>query len=198
MTGLGQNKKIIEFGLKGNVGEVANPIKTQKGYGVYQIVEKISEGYKNYDSVKVTLIKPKVDFKNKMNILMAEAKDIRSKIQGGNLSSIEQIKPGMQVQKADSVLQQNLPSQIGQDFVFGTIVFNMKNGDLSEPIFGTKGVYIVKMNNITPFNEQDFREKVKTIRHNLFMERQQRAVQDWLSGLQSKADITDNRDIFYN
>ncbi|KAA0210319.1 hypothetical protein FBQ84_04765 [Ignavibacteria bacterium CHB1] len=198
VPGLGQNKKIIEFGLKGNVGEVANPIKTQKGYGVYQIVEKISEGYKNYDSVKVTLIKPKVDFKNKMNILMAEAKDIRSKIQGGNLSSIEQIKPGMQVQKADSVLQQNLPSQIGQDFVFGTIVFNMKNGDLSEPIFGTKGVYIVKMNNITPFNEQDFREKVKTIRHNLFMERQQRAVQDWLSGLQSKADITDNRDIFYN
>ena len=198
IPGLGQNRRVLDFAFNGKVGDVIEPVRTQTGFGVYQIFEKISEGYRNYDSVKVTMVKPKVEFNNKMNILIAEANDLKSKIQDGNFASIEQLRPGTEILTADSISGVKPPPQVGQDFVFNYIVFSMSNGEISEPIRGSRGVYLVKVINITPFDENDFRMKSNEIRRNLLTEKQQRVVQDWINGLQNRADIIDNRDIFIN
>lgn len=198
IPGLGQNKRVLDFAFNGKVGDVIEPVRTQNGFAVYQIFEKIKEGYRDYDSVKVTIIKPKVEFNNKMNILIAEANELKSKIQDGNFASIEQLRPGTEIQVADSISGIKPPPTVGQDFVFNYIVFGMQNGEISDPIRGSRGVYMVKMKNITPFNEEDFKSKAEEIRKNLLMEKQQRVVQDWINGLQNRADIIDNRDIFIN
>lgn len=198
IPGLGQNKRVLDFAFNGKVGDVIEPVRTQTGFAVYQIFEKIREGYRDYDSVKVTMIKPKVEFNNKMNILIAEANELKSKIQNGNFAAIEELRPGTEIQTADSISGVKPPPSVGQDYVFNYVVFNMQSGEISDPIRGSRGVFLVKVINITPFNEEDFKSKAGDIRRNLLMEKQQRVVQDWISGLQNRAEIIDNRDIFIN
>ena len=54
------------------------------------------------------------------------------------------------------------------------------------------------MNTINSYNEQDYIAKQQDIRKQLMTQKQQQVVQDWMTNLQSKADIEDNRDRYLN
>ena len=72
----------------------------------------------------------------------------------------------------------------------------MNNSDISAPIKGTKGVYIVKMINITPYADADYAAKREGIFKQLLQNKQGSMFQDWLTTLKNNADIVDNRNLF--
>ena len=196
VPGAGQNKTLIKFGFENNVGKVERPIKVQGGYAVYQITTKIKEGYKNFDSVKVSMIKPKVINEKKFEKMIIIANDVKGKIQNGDLNSLTGIFPQYKVEKADSVSVSKPNANIGQDYVVMNTIFSMKPGEISAPIKGQKGYYIVKMKEITAFDQNDYNAKSQDIRKQLLTGKQQSIYQDWMTNLQNKANIEDNRDMY--
>ncbi|MBL7127600.1 MAG: SurA N-terminal domain-containing protein [Ignavibacteria bacterium] len=197
IPGAGQNKSLISFGFESDIYEMDGPFRIQGGYGVYQLVEKIPEGYKNFDSIKTTLIQPKVVMEKKFALLKQVADDLMGKIQNSDLNSLTTLDPNYIVETADSVSVSKPYAKIGMDYAFNNVVFNMTPGELSNPIKGNNGYYIVKLKSITPFNQQDYMSKGAEIRNQLMQTKQQAVIQEWLANLQNKADIIDNRDRFF-
>jgi len=198
VPGAGQNNNIINFGLSNSTGKLFGPVKVQSGYGVYMITDKISEGYKNFDSIKISQIKPKLQQKKKFEALVTIANDIKNKIQNGDLASLKTQYPQYTYDAADSVSISKPDQKLGMDYNVYNTVLSMKQGEISAPIKGTRGYYIVKLNTITQFNEQDYLVKQMDIRKQMLQTKQQSIVQDWLTNLQNASDIVDNRDRYLN
>ncbi|CAN5582018.1 peptidylprolyl isomerase [soil metagenome] len=197
VPGAGQNKSLIKFGLSNKVDKIDEPIKVQGGYGVYKIIGKVSEGYKNFDSIKTTLIKPKVVNEKKFAVLKKMAEDVKSKI-GGDLMNAKNFGT-YTAETADSVSMSKPNQKIGQELALYQYILNdMKEGEISPPVKGARGYYLIKLNSITPFNNDDYLKEADQIRTTLLNQKKQSVVQDWLNKIQNDADITDNRDKFYN
>ncbi len=194
VPGAGQNKNIIDFGLSHKKSKLYGPAKIQGGYGVYMITDKITEGTKNFDSIKVALIKPKVAQNKKFTYLQNIANDIRSKVSGGNLLSLQALFPQYTFGIADSVSMSKPDGKLGQDYPLYNAVFSMKAGDVSGVIKGTRGFYIATLNWITPFDQNDYVVKQADIRKQLLANKKQQAVQEWMTNLTNNAKIEDNRD----
>ena len=185
----------MNFVFKKGEGKIHEPVKIQGGYGIYQIVQKISEGYKDFDSIKTTIIKPRVIQEKKFERLMMVANDLKTKISNGDISSLKSLAPQYIYDVADSVSMSKPAPGIGMDFPLYYKMFSMNSGEISNPIRGQRGVYIVKVESITPFNQQDYMVKRETIRKSLLSQKQQSFFQEWLAAIQEKADIIDNRDL---
>ncbi len=198
VPGAGQNQNIIKFGLENSIDKIFGPVKVQGGYGVYQINQKIPEGYKNFDSIKNTMIKPKLQQKKKFEIILNTANEIRSKIQNNDLNSLKASFPQYTVETADTVSVSKPDQKIGLDYKLYNAIFKMNAGEISQPIKGDRGYYIIKVNWITPFDENDYLAKQADLRKQLLMTKQQNAVQEWMQNLQNNAEIIDNRDRLLN
>ena len=197
IPGAGQNKSLIDFGFEGDIYEMDGPFRIQGGYAVYQLIDKIPEGYRNFDSVKTTQIQPKVVMEKKFAILKNVTDALMGKIRNGDLNTLTEIYPNYVIETADSVSVSKPYAKIGTDYAFNNVVFNMTPGELSKPIKGNNGYYIVKLKSITPFNQQDYMSRGAEIRNQLMQTKQQAVIQEWLTNLKNKADIVDNRERFF-
>jgi len=198
IPGAGQNQSIVKFGLDNSVDKIFGPVKIQGGYAVYQVMQKISEGYKNFDSIKVTMIKPKLQMKKRFEVMLQTANELKGKIQGADLNTVTAAFPQYKVEKADTISVSKPDAKMGIDYKVFNEIFKLKPGDISAPIKGDRGYYIVKINWVTPFNEQEYLARQADIRKQMIMTKQQSAVQEWMQNLQNSADIEDNRDRLLN
>lgn len=198
VPGAGQNANIIKFGLENSIDKVFGPVKVQGGYGVYQVNQKIAEGYKNFDSIKTVMIKPRIQQKKKFEIMLNTANLLKEKIQNNDLNSLKSSYPQYVVENADSVTVSKPDQKLGLDYKLLNAVFKMNAGEVSTPIKGDRGYFIVKVNWITPYNEADYLAKQGEIRKQLLMSKQQNMIQEWMQNLQNNADIEDNRDRLLN
>lgn len=196
IPGAGQNKAVENFAFTSKVNKVMEPVKVQGGFAIYKIIEKIPEGYKNFDSVKTTMIKPIVVLEKKMAQLMIVAAEMKSKIANGDLLGLKNSYGQYFYETADSVSVSKPNQKISTDFSLNNVIFSMNNGDISNPVKGSKGVYIVKMLNITPFVENEYLAKRESIFKQLLQSKQGNVFQDWLNNLKNQAKIVDNRELF--
>lgn len=178
----------------GKVNFVAEPFRSGQSMNIYQVIEKKAEGFQNFDSIKVTVIKPLVEKEKKYAVLMSQANDLVTKITNGDVLSLKDIAPQYMYETVDSFFVSRPSPNIGQDYALSNKVFSMKPGELSKPIKGTKGVYIVKLNSISDFNEQDYLAKAPDIKKEILSTRRQAVVGEWLQKMQEEAVIVDNRD----
>lgn len=88
-------------------------------------------------------------------------------------------------------------ASIGTDYALSYAVMKMKPGEISKPIKGIKGYYIVKLNSITEFSKQDYVLRNKEIRKTLLTAKKQMLVSSWFAKMQNEAVIVDNRDKYY-
>ncbi len=198
IPGAGQNKKLMKLALDSRPKKVFEPVKIQGGYGVYELIEKTPAGYRNFDSIKTTMVKPKVVEQKKFAVLKQMATDLRAKIQNNDIKSLSTLTPPSVVETADSVSVSKPAPKIGQDFAVSDAIFTLKQGEISQPVKGSKGYYLIQLNNVTPFNNDDYLKAYNEIRNGLLAQKKQSVVQEWLQKMQNEADIVDNRDRFFN
>lgn len=198
IPGAGQNKKLMKLALDSRPKKVFEPVKIQGGYGVYELIEKTPAGYRNFDSIKTTMVKPKVVEQKKFAVLKQMATDLRAKIQNNDIKSLSTLTPPSVVETADSVSVSKPAPKIGQDFAVSDAIFSLKQGEISQPVKGSKGYYLIQLNNVTPFNNDDYLKAYNEIRNGLLAQKKQSVVQEWLQKMQNEADIIDNRDRFFN
>lgn len=191
------NRNLVKWAFDSKVGSIHTPVKVQGGYALFQIVEKLQEGYKNFDSIKVSVLKPKVVLEKKFAALKNTALDLKTKIQGNDLTTLLNQLPGLKVEKIDSMKTATPDPKMNNDMEIGYSLLQLSDGTISDPIRTQRGIYIINMINNPPLNQQDYIEKAPNIRKELMMQKQQMAVQEWLQNLQTKADIEDNRDMFF-
>ena len=195
---VGQDKNLVKLVFSSKVNTILDPVKVPNGYVVYKLTDKTAEGYQNFDSVKTTLIKPKVINEKKYQILNGIAADLSGKIVNGDIFSLKTIAPQYMYETADSFSVTKPNPAFGQDYALANAVFKLKPGEISKPVKGVKGVYIVKLNSVTEFKEADYEIKAVDLRKNMLNSKKAQIVSEWLTKMQSEADITDNRNKYLN
>ncbi|MCC4213512.1 peptidylprolyl isomerase [Leeuwenhoekiella parthenopeia] len=148
IPGQGSQREIIRWAFDEDrkTGDV-NRFNVDGGYLVVQVTKKTEKGLMSVDeaSPRVTPI-----LRNEKKAAM-----IREKISGNDLNAIASAN-GVSVQTSTGVNLKN-PTLAGagtEPKVVG-VAFGLEKGEVSKPIDGDKGVYVVKVTEITPARELD-------------------------------------------
>jgi parvulin-like peptidyl-prolyl isomerase len=197
ITGAGQNKTVVKFAFSESKGSISEPIKIQGGYAVYYLLDRIPKGYQNFEEIKQNTLLPLLKVEKKLDVLKQIAQDMKNKILGGDLNSLKQFDPGINVQKIDSFTVSKPSPTIGNDYDFTNELFKLQNGQISEPIRTKMGYYIVQMLSITPFDVNKFNAEKNGIRESMIATKKQAITSQWVSDLKERAKIVDNRDKFF-
>ncbi|MFD2563034.1 peptidylprolyl isomerase [Aquimarina rubra] len=187
IPGLGSQRSIVQWAFKEEtkVGDVKR-FDVTDGYAVVQLTAKASKGLQKVEdastSVKPILIKEK------------KAEMLKKKISGSTLEDIA--KNQSQTVKTATALNMKTPTISGagtEPKVVGA-AFALEAGEISEPIVGNNGVYVVEVTKKTPasgldtymsYSAQESKSQANAVNTRVF------------NALKEAAEIEDKRANFY-
>ncbi|MDT0686225.1 peptidylprolyl isomerase [Autumnicola psychrophila] len=187
LPGVGPQRGVIQWAFEEDVevGEVKR-FDTPNGYVVAQLTSKKDAGLMSAEEASSTVI-PILTKRKKAEI-------IKEKISGNTLVAIAE-NQNVIVQTANAVNLNNptLPGAGSEPEVVGT-AFGLETGNLSAPIAGDKGVYVVE---VTAKNEAPALNSYNAVAQQETMRRRQEASTRVFEALKKNAEIEDNRSNFY-
>jgi peptidyl-prolyl cis-trans isomerase D len=197
IPGVGLNESISKFSFSKDLGEVSEVYQIPGGYGVFKISEVKKEGVRPFDEVK-TMLQPRVLRKKKMALVKDAASSLRSQIgDNGDLATLSSFDPRVIVQLTGSFLPNAGIPNVGREGAFIGTALHSPVGKVSEPVEGNRGYYLIKVLNRTSFDTASFNMQKSILAAQILQERKQRIVGEWLEKIKEKADIEDNRDLFF-
>jgi parvulin-like peptidyl-prolyl isomerase len=197
IPGIGFSEEILRFAFDKKLGDVSEPLKTSAGYGVFKISEAKEEGISPLSEVRET-IRPKVLLKKKITKVGEDAKQIRSKLQPtDSLGVVSKFDLTLKVVETGDFTPSRWLPNLGRDDEFIGKALSLKAGEISEAFAGRRGYFIVKLLDRTDPDSTEYEAKKTAIRDRLLQEKRNRYLGEWMNALKEKADIVDNRDLFY-
>ena len=187
IPGLGSQRSIVRWAFDNDTDEGDfKSFTTKDGFVIVKLVNSNSAGFMSVESGSVTAI-PEIRKEKKAEI-------IKNRINSKDINDIADNEN--QAIKSAVALNMKNPTLSGaglEPLVIGT-AFGLGEGNISEPISGNKGVYIVQVTKITPATELNSYQATA----NRVGKAKENAVNSQLfNALKEAAEIEDNRAIFY-
>ncbi|MDQ1265095.1 MAG: PpiC protein, partial [Bacteroidota bacterium] len=190
---------ITDKAFESEVGTVFDP-QDLKNYGlvVIQVSDTREKGIKPLEDVKPEIIR-KLQIIKKLDMLKSKAQDIYQKISAqGKLESISSFYPQYFVKSAPELKDNGVVPGIGQDIVLTTTAYKIPIGQISKPVRGERGYYIMQVLNRTLPDVNTIRaamtDKIKEIQKIT----ESRLFNQWYSKMKEDADIQDLRSKFFS
>ncbi|MCX8056549.1 MAG: peptidylprolyl isomerase [Ignavibacteria bacterium] len=198
IPGIGMYKQLVKFAFDNKVGTVSEVFPTSQGYVVVKISEAIEEGVKSFDEVKEQ-IKQQVIREKKFEILKKKAEDARKKIpQGQGLDYLRTIDTTITVTQTGLFnYGQFIGGGVGRDYSFNFAAFKLKVGEVSQPVKGNRGYYLIELVSKQDFDKTQFDVQKNSIRNQIYQEKQNLVINNWVNELKKKAKIEDLRYKYY-
>ncbi|TKJ41683.1 hypothetical protein CEE37_03705 [candidate division LCP-89 bacterium B3_LCP] len=86
---------------------------------------------------------------------------------------------------------------VGRDLTFTSSALRLDVGELSQPVKGQKGYYLIQLTEKTEVDSSEFLEKREELRSQLLTSKQNQYYSEWLRVAQENADIEDFRYLYY-
>ncbi|WP_299678288.1 peptidylprolyl isomerase [uncultured Dokdonia sp.] len=187
LPGQGSQRSIVQWAFEEDAenGDVKR-FQVNDGYIVAQITRKVEKGVKRAEDVSASVL-PIIRKQKK-------AEQIKGKITGTTLDAIAQSQG--QTVKTSGALNMNSPNIAGagdEPKVVG-VAFGLKEGDVSEPIEGERGVYVIK---VTKKTEAPVLENYGTYAAQQTQKARNGVTTKVVAALKEAADIEDYRGVFY-
>ena len=152
IIGLNGGRELILWAINSGVGDISKVLRINDNYIVAQVTQKKTKGLKSVEDVrdeilaKVTNEKKAELIKKKLNSLNAQ--DLNAMKEGYG--------DGAFISTAENItFSSSSISGIGTDkYIIGRI-FGMEQGEISEPIAGDNGVYVIQVTGVTEAAELD-------------------------------------------
>jgi len=196
VPGIGVSKPLVDFAYDNDLNSISDPIKVNGGYVVAQISAVVSEGVKSFDQVKNN-IKPNVIREKQFEKAKQQAEFLKSKI-GSDLTKASTFDQKAVVnQTGDFLPNQSIPT-IGMDYNFSANALKIPVGQVSAPVKGQNGYYLIKVLSRTPFNKSLYESQRSALLNNILQQDKNTFFQEWLTKIKKDADIVDHRSQFFN
>jgi parvulin-like peptidyl-prolyl isomerase len=197
IPGIGQNDALTNFAFNNKLGSISEPLYIRNAVVVAKVSNIREDGIRPFDEVKNSVrpmalkqmklekIHPQVDvFYNSLN-------------PSSDLLSAGQSVPNIIAQSTSAFKPTDVPQGVGRDPVFIGTALALKPGEISKPVEGSRGYFIIKMVSKTEFDSTKYRMEEDGLRRQLLSEKNQRNINEWQLALREKADIIDHRDKFF-
>jgi len=197
IPGIGVNASVNKFAFTQKKGDVSNALPVTKGYGVFMISDLREAGVRPFEEVK-NAIEVRVKREKKMAKVKERAMAARKLLeQTDNLQKVTTTYPDVSVQHLAPTIVSGFIPGIGRDFGFVGGITALNVGQLSQPVEGSRGYYLIKLISKTAFDSTMYNAQKENLRNQLLSERRKKIVSEWLENLKKNSDIIDNRDLFY-
>ncbi len=195
IPGLGSNKRLIAFAFENSLNSVSEVHKLPNGYVVAKISEVISDGLEKFEDSQ-----PKIRQLLVIEKQYEKARELATEVMkkaGNDLNKVSQIDSRIQVATTGRFNSITSIPLIGKDNAFIYTSLDMKVGETSGPVRGLRGYFIIHLTDKTPFDSTAYQNQAGVLRNSLIQEKKTASLNAWLSEIKDKADIVDNRHLFY-
>jgi hypothetical protein len=157
----------------------------------------IKPGVKNFDEVKgqiqVLVLKEK-----KLEKALSMAKEIKTKIgDNGDPNIAKSVWASAKVDSTAEFTNTGTVPGIGREFAFSEYVFKGDLNKWSNPIKGTLGAFLIKVNYRTKFNQATYEVEKPILKKQLLQNKKNRYYSLWLQNLKKESDVVDERYLFF-
>jgi parvulin-like peptidyl-prolyl isomerase len=195
IPGLGASKRLINFAFENGLNSISEVHRLPTGYVVAKITEVIPEGVESFEDSK-TKVRQLLIVEKQYQKTHDLAVEVMKKA-GNDINKVNEIDPRIQVGTTGRFNATTSIPTIGKDNAFIQTALSMKEGETSEPFRGLRGNYVIHLTEKTDFDSTAYKNQSSVIRNNLIQEKQNTALNLWLTELKENADIEDNRYMFY-
>jgi peptidyl-prolyl cis-trans isomerase D len=197
VPGIGLNEAITRWAFKNKVGSVGEPFTVSNGYVVCTVTEIKNAGVRSLDEVKES-IRPLVLRKKKLKKTEELAAALKAKLSPtDSLSKVVQLNPEIKAQRSGQfTLSAGVPG-VGRDLNFIGAVSGLSVGQISAPVSGFRGAYLIQLLTKSPFDSTAYAAERDGLRNQLLQEKKSRFLSDWIAKLKENADIEDDRENFF-
>jgi parvulin-like peptidyl-prolyl isomerase len=197
VAGLGSSRSIVDFTFANKVGTVSDVFKVAKGYVVFRVSEITPKGYKPFEKVKAS-VNNAARRELKLEKAYELAKEARMKIgTSGNLELAKEVWPNVKVAKISNVKLGKVLPVLGREFAFSEYCYIGKLNEVSDPVKGNRGVFLIKVTQRTPFDQNAYDIQRTSVLEDLMRTKQRQFLGEWLKSIKEEAKIVDERYKFY-
>ncbi|HEY7752127.1 MAG TPA: peptidylprolyl isomerase, partial [Ignavibacteriaceae bacterium] len=195
IPGLGASPNLIKFAFENGLNSISGVYKLAAGFVVAQISEVNPEGYRPVEEIKIEL-EQKYKTEKRFESARKLAEDLLGKI-NGDINKITGFDPRIVVRSAGRFNSQTSIPNIGNDKAFIRTALSMETDQLSQPVKGLRGYYLIKLTEKTTFDSTMYKTQSPTLRNSILQEKKNAYFNMWLKQIKDKAEIVDNRYLFY-
>ncbi|MBK7980376.1 MAG: peptidylprolyl isomerase [Ignavibacteriae bacterium] len=197
IPGIGSNMAIVKFAFENGVDEVSPVFKVPAGYIIETVSKITNAGKKSFDEVK-EIIKSKVIKEKKFEKAKTISENIKNKIGSSeNLSMATEVYAKAKVSGASNYSPNGNVPGVGRDLAFTQATLDAKINEITDPVKGVRGYFLIKVTERTPIDSTIFSIQKNSIRENLLTQKKNMVFSEWIEGLKKDADIEDNRYLFF-
>jgi len=198
IPGIGMYKQLVKFAFENKIGKVSEVFPTTQGYIVAKISDATDAGFKKFEEVKET-VKQAVIKEKKFEILKKKAGELRKKIPAGQgLDYLRNLDTNITITQTGLFNYGHfVGGGVGRDFAFNFAAFKLKVGEVSEPIKGNRGYYLIELVSKQDFDKTAFDIQKNSIRNQILQEKQSTIIGNWMNELKKRAKIEDFRFKYY-
>lgn len=178
-----------------SAGDITQPVRIPNARLtiVAQVTEALPEGVKPLDSLIKEQIKMTIAKRKSIEALAPKVKELRATLSPvDDLSKLISIDSNYRPTQTSFGPAESI-SGVGTDYAVNNAAFALKIGDISQPIEGETGYYIIKLLDLKPGDKKQFEAQKTQEFEKLNQEKQQRFFGQWLDQLKEKAKVVDYR-----
>jgi len=196
IPGIGLLEEATYFAFAGELNETSETIKVANGFYVFQISDIQEERTQTLEEVRFT-IEDILSQEKRKNMAGEFIASFHGKITGGKDFDKAAEEDSLFIEEPDEFKLNDYISDVGRELKFSAAAFKLQPGEVSSPIEGLRGYYIVQLIEKTEADTALFSTRKEEIYNQILQEKQQYLFSEWLTFLRDKADIKDYRvDVF--
>lgn len=198
IPGIGFHQGLMTFAFDRKVGAISDVVSLPTGYVVCMVSDAQPSGVKPLEEVREA-VRLRVLREKKMERVKAIAEEVRNAAlaANGSLSDAVKGRPELQVQQTGPFAPAGFVPGIGRDLTFLGAAFALGINEISKPVEGIRGCYLLKLRQRTDVDTALYNAQRQNLLAQITREKRNRFVTDWLEHLKKNADIEDNRDFFF-
>jgi len=195
IAGLGVNESATRWAFNNRLGAVSEPYAVAGGWAVFAVTGAKDAGVRPFDEVK-DMVRPEAIRRAKIGRVTAMAADAKSKLAPGNDLMALSSPAAAPTRVGPFTLAVGAPA-IGRDPAFLGAVAGAEPGRVVGPVETPRGAYLVQVLSRAPFDSVAYLTSRGVMEQQMLQEKRSRTLTDWLEQLNERADIEDNRDLWY-
>ncbi len=194
---LGRLPAAVDFIFARPVGSSGPVYTVRDGLVIFQILDEQKERVQSLAEVEDRIVAEILE-EARVDKAVEKGKTFRSSLSDPSLFVSQAQAAGLTVQETDREFRStDYLKDIGRDPAFTGIALQLEVGQVSQPVKGMKGCYLIQLTEKTQPDSFAFLRDREEIRNRLLTQKQNELYSQWMEAAKEKAKIQDFRYLYY-
>ena len=188
---------LMDFAFRSDVGAL-RIYGNERAFYVLELAEKRKAGIRPLQEVEERVQRSVQNEKRKERARIRLQNVLDALSAGQSLEEAAAI-DSLEVRESSTFSRNGYVSGVGSRNAFIGAAFQLQTpGQISDIVTTDRGAYILQLIERTPIDEAAFEQEKETLKQQLLQQEQNRLYASWFADLQDRAEIVDNRYLFYD